>query len=74
MSQLLTHISLKGRRALVEINLIDIQNELIRLNPNINNIQVHKIKHYFHIIKVVCDNTVAADAVIREGCLLSKPK
>ena len=88
-------ISLKGRRALGEINLapvpspkitaertvfisrlgrhvgdrpaIQIQNELIRSNPNINNIQVHKIKHYFHIIKVVCEDTETTDAVIRDG-------
>ena len=46
---------------------IEIQNELIRSNPNINNIQVHKIKHYYHIIKVVCEDTETADAVIRDG-------
>ena len=82
-------ISLKGCRALGEINLapvpspkitaertvfivgdhpaIEIQNELVRSNPNINNIQVHKIKHCFHIIKVVCEDTETADAVIRDG-------
>ena len=46
---------------------IEIQKELVRSNPNINNIQVHKIKHYFHIIKVVCEDTETADAVIRDG-------
>ena len=46
---------------------IEIQKELIRANPNINNIQVHKIKHYYHIIKVVCEDTETADAVIRDG-------
>ena len=45
----------------------EIQNEIIRTNPNINNIQVHKIKHYYHIIKVVCQDTETADAVIRDG-------
>ena len=46
---------------------IEIQNELIRANPNINNIQVHKIKHYYHIIKVVCEDTETADVVIKDG-------
>ena len=46
---------------------IEIQNELIRSNPNINNIQVHKIKHNFHIIKVVCEDTETADAFIRDS-------
>ena len=46
---------------------IEIQNEIIRANPNINNIQVHKIKHYYHIIKVVCEDTETADAVTRDG-------
>ena len=46
---------------------IEIQNEIIRANPNINNIQVHKIKHYYHIIKVVCEDTETADAFIRDG-------
>ena len=46
---------------------IEIQNELIRSNPNMNNIQVHKIKHYFHIIKVVCEDTETADAAISDG-------
>ena len=45
----------------------EIQNELIRSNPNTNNIQVHKIKHYYHIIKVVCEDTETTDAVIRDG-------
>ena len=46
---------------------IEIQNEVIRANPNINNIQVHKIKHYYHIIQVVCEDTETADAFIRDG-------
>ena len=46
---------------------IEIQNEIIRANPNINNIQVHKIKHYYHIIKVVYEDTETADAFIRDG-------
>ena len=46
---------------------IEIQNELIRSNPNINSIQVDKIKHYFHIIKVVCEDTDTANTVIRDG-------
>ena len=44
----------------------EIQNELVRSNPNINNIQVHKIKHYYHIIEVVSEDTETADAVIRD--------
>ena len=36
------------------------------IHTNINNIQVHKIKHYY-IIKVVCEDTETADAVIRDG-------
>ena len=35
----------------------EIKNKLIRSNPNINNIQVHKIKHYYYIIKIVCEDT-----------------
>ena len=46
---------------------IEIQNELIKANPNINNIQVHKIKHYYHIIKEVYGDTKTADAFIRDG-------
>ena len=89
-------VSLKGRRALGEINLAPVPstkitaertvfisrlgrhvgdrpqlksktNKLIRSNPNINNIQVHKVKHYYHIIKVVCEETETADLVIRDG-------
>ena len=46
---------------------IEIQNELIRANPNISNIHVHKIKHYYHIIKVVCEDTETADTVMKDG-------
>ena len=50
-----------------DLPAIEIQNEIIRVNPNINNIQVHKIKHYYHFIKVVCEDTETADAVNRDG-------
>ena len=46
---------------------IKIQNELVRSNPNINSIQVHKIKHYYNIIKIVSEDTETADAFIRDG-------
>ena len=46
---------------------MEVQNELLASKPHMGYMQVIKIKHYYHIIKVIFEDSDKADTVIREG-------